>query len=73
MEQPTQRVKNVTGIKNAILKHKKVWLTIDGKNWVYVRVLSGAALFINYGLSHERAAFGAGIRNIYDFLEVKHG
>lgn len=67
-----EKIKSLTGIKNAILKHKKVWLTIDEKNWVYAEKKNNDKVWINFGLSDETIGFHKALTEIYDFLGFKH-
>lgn len=68
-----EKVKSLTGVKNAILKHKKVWLTIDGKNWVYVEMRKSGIVRINYGLDADDSPnLHHAVIQIYDFLSFKH-
>ena len=72
MKKHTAKIKSLTGIKNAILKHKKVWITIDDKNWVYAELRPNGSIWINYGMNdNEAAEFHAGLTEIYDFLSFK--
>ena len=64
------KVKSLTGVKNAILKHKKVWLTIDEKTWVYAE-WEHPTVRINYGLTSENASLHVAMTQIYDFLSFK--
>ena len=85
MKEPREYINSLVGIKNAILKHKKVWLTLDGKTWVYAELKSDGRVFINYGLSWETISWGGDkdavgnekvllhkvLTNIFDFLSFK--
>ena len=72
MKQPQEKIKSLTGVKNAVLKHRKVWLTIDGKNWVYAEIRAGNILWINFGLNDEETTdFHLGLTDIFDFLSFK--
>ena len=69
MKEPQQKIKSLTGVKNAVLKHKKVWLTMDGKTWVYAEKRAGNILYVNFGLDdHETTDFHLGLTDIFDFL-----
>lgn len=61
-------VKTLTGIKNAILKHKKVWLTMNGKTWLYVELRKDSSVFINRGLNADTLPFKSAMVNILNFL-----
>ena len=67
-----EKVKSLTGVKNAILKHGKVWLTIDGKSWVYAEKRKNDKVWINFGLNDETVSFHKALTEIYDFLSFKH-
>jgi len=71
MKEPQAKIKSLTGIKNAILKHKKVWLTIDDKNWVYAEMRKDGNVSINFGLSELTTSFHAALTDIFDFLSFK--
>lgn len=71
MKKKQATIKSLTGIKNAILKNKKVWLTIDGNNWVFVELRKDGSIWINYGLDEQETTFPIAIKNIYDFLSFK--
>lgn len=71
MKEPQAKVKSLTAVKNAVLKHKKVWLTIDGKSWVYAALKSDGSVFINYGLDEQTTTLHIAMGNILDFLSFK--
>lgn len=85
MKEPQAKIRSLTGVKNAVLKHRKVWLTMDGKTWVYAELKSDGCVLINYGLSSETVkmgddSYGVGdekvmlhkaMGNIFDFLSFK--
>lgn len=64
------KVKSLTGVKNALLKHKKVWLTLDEKEWIYAEY-NGKTVWINFGMDSETASFHVALNRIYDFLTFK--
>ena len=71
MKEPQAKIRSLTGVKNSILKHKKVWLTIDQKTWVYAALRSDGSVFVNYGLDDERVKLHEAMGNIFDFLSFK--
>ena len=71
MKEPQAKIKSLTGVKNAVLKHRKVWLTMDGKSWVYAEVRPYGLVFVNYGLDAERVTLHKAMGNIFDFLSFK--
>lgn len=71
MKESQAKIKSLTGVKNAILKHKKVWLTMDQKSWVYAVLKSDDHVIVNYGLSHETVTLHKAMANIFDFLSFK--
>ena len=71
MNEPQAKIKSLTGVKNAILKHKKVWLSLDEKSWVYAELKPDGSVFINYGLDEQTTRFHIAMANIFDFLSFK--
>ena len=72
MKQPQAKIKSLAGVKNALLKHKKVWLTMDGKTFVYAEIRPGNCIWINYGMDENHATdFHLGLTDIFDFLSFK--
>ena len=71
MKEPQEKVKSLTGIKNAILKHEHGWITLDKKTWVFAGINADGSIFVNYGLSHERVSLHKAMGNIFDFLSFK--
>ena len=71
MKEPQAKIKSLTGVKNAVLKHRKVWLTLDEKSWVYAELKSDGSVIINYGLDEQTTSLHIAMGNIYDFLSFK--
>lgn len=70
-ERTIYKFRTLTGIRNAILKHKKVWLTRDDKNYVYVELKKDGQVWIHYGLNTEITKLHQGIINIDYFLSFQ--
>ena len=68
---PIYKYRTLTGIKNAILKHKKVWLTPDDKHYVYAVLKDTGQIWINFGLTDETASFHDALIRIDDFLSFQ--
>lgn len=69
------RVKSLTDIKNALLKHKQVWLTMDGRTYVYAKYYH-SKVWLNFGLADEVCSFDDALfhdapTRIYDFLSFQ--
>jgi len=71
MKKQEVKVKTIGGIRNAILMHKRVWLTKDGKEWVYAQLKKDGKVFVNYGLSADTRSLHDSIWDIDYFLNFQ--
>jgi hypothetical protein len=65
------KIESLTGIKNAILKHKKVWLTRENESHVYAELNKDGTVWVNYGLSNDTRTLHDSIMDIGSFLSFK--
>ena len=65
------KYRTLTGIKNAILKHKKVWITPDDKHYIYAVLKKNGDVWINFGLTDETASLHDAMIRIDDFLSFQ--
>ena len=72
MKKQIAKIRSLTGIKNAILKHKRVWLTMDEKSWVFVELRDNGTIQVNFGLDDFKTGdLKYAMTQIYDFLSFK--
>lgn len=74
MDKTRVEIKSLTGVKNALLKYKKVWLTMDGDSYIYAEIQGAKdtkTVWINFGLTSETASFHNALKSIFDFLSFK--
>lgn len=72
MKEQTAKIRSLTGIKNAILKHKRVWVTMDEKYWVHAELRPNGIIQINFGLDDlETGDMKYAMTQIFDFLSFK--
>jgi len=61
-------INSLTGVKKALLKYGKVWLTMDGETYIYAEVKDSQTVWINFGLTEETVNFHESLTRIFDFL-----
>ena len=72
MKETTVKIKTMRNIKRAIKRHKKLWLTMDGKGFVYAELRKSGQVWINYGLSDQVAGMKKAVMDIHDFLSFEN-